>query len=85
VELFIDPKLAMPKAKIGWMLARRKMGFRTLMEVIPLDASLVKGSHGLAARPEEGAMLMSSERALLGSERVVATGVFELILRHLVG
>jgi predicted AlkP superfamily pyrophosphatase or phosphodiesterase len=86
VELFIDPKLAMPKAKIAWMLAKRKMGFRTLMEVIPLDATLVKGSHGLAAaRPEEGAMLMSSERGLLGSERVVATGVFELILRHLVG
>jgi hypothetical protein len=86
VELFLDPALSIPKAKIAWMLARRKMGFRTLMEVIPLDATLVKGSHGLASgRPEEGAVLMSSERGFIESERVAATGVFELILRHLVG
>jgi hypothetical protein len=60
------------------------MGFRTLMEVIPLDAGLVKGSHGLAAaRPEEGAVLLSSEKGLVAGEVVPATGVFELILRHL--
>src|SRR5258706_1373224 len=86
VELFIDPKLAMPKARIAWMLAKRKMGLRTLMKVIPLDATLLKGSHALAAgQPEEGAMLMSSQRGLLGSDQVAATGGFELILRHLIG
>jgi len=46
VELFLDPKLAMPKLKIGGTLLKRKLGFRALMDVIPLDASLVKGSHG---------------------------------------
>ena len=29
-------------------LALRKLGFRTLLDVIPLDASLVRGSHGRA-------------------------------------
>jgi predicted AlkP superfamily pyrophosphatase or phosphodiesterase len=46
VELFVDPALALPKLKIAATLLRKKLGFRTLMNVIPLDASLVKGSHG---------------------------------------
>ena len=47
VELFVDPNLSMPKLRIGWKLARRKLlGQRALMDVIPLDATLVKGSHG---------------------------------------
>lgn len=46
MELFVDPSLTLPKLKIAATLLRKKLGFRTLMEVIPLDASLVKGSHG---------------------------------------
>lgn len=45
-ELFIDPALRFPKLAIAARLARKKLGFRTLMDLIPLDASLVKGSHG---------------------------------------
>jgi predicted AlkP superfamily pyrophosphatase or phosphodiesterase len=46
VELFLDPRLCCPKLRIAFQLAKRKLGFRSLMEVIPLDATLVKGSHG---------------------------------------
>ncbi|MGB0774394.1 MAG: alkaline phosphatase family protein [Akkermansiaceae bacterium] len=46
VELFIDPEISFPKAKIGKFLIKKKLGFRGLLDVIPLDASLVKGSHG---------------------------------------
>ncbi len=46
VELFIDPRLAFPKLRILGKLARKVLGFRMLMDVIPLDATLVKGSHG---------------------------------------
>ncbi len=46
VELFLDPQLAFPKLKIAWRLLQKSLGFRMLMDVIPLDASLVKGSHG---------------------------------------
>jgi predicted AlkP superfamily pyrophosphatase or phosphodiesterase len=45
-ELFVDPQLAVPALKIAWFLLRKKLGFRALLEVIPLDASLVRGSHG---------------------------------------
>ena len=46
VELFLDPEIKFPIAKIGSFLIKKKLGFRGLMDVIPLDASLVKGSHG---------------------------------------
>jgi predicted AlkP superfamily pyrophosphatase or phosphodiesterase len=46
VELFLDPSIRLPKVKIGYTLLKRKLGFRDLLDVIPLDATLVKGSHG---------------------------------------
>ena len=46
VELFIDPALKYPKLKLAKSLLKKKLGFRTLMDVIPLDAELVRGSHG---------------------------------------
>ncbi len=48
-ELLLDPKIPFPKAKILARLIKKKLGFRTLFDVIPLDPSLVKGSHGLPA------------------------------------
>ena len=46
LELFIDPKIRIPKLKLVWTLIKKKLGFRYLMNVIPLDESLIKGSHG---------------------------------------
>jgi len=84
VELFVDPAIKAPKLKIGWTLAKRKLGMRAMMDVIPLDASLVKGSHGLPApHPEAGAMLMSDVPALLTEQEISPTDVKDLILRHL--
>jgi predicted AlkP superfamily pyrophosphatase or phosphodiesterase len=45
-ELFIDPALCCPKLRVAKFLLKKKLGFRGLLDVIPLDASLVKGSHG---------------------------------------
>lgn len=46
VELFMDQTNPLIKAKAGYKLARKLLGFRYLMDVISLDATLVKGSHG---------------------------------------
>jgi predicted AlkP superfamily pyrophosphatase or phosphodiesterase len=46
VELFIDPAIKLPKLKVAYKLLKRELGFRDLLDLIPLDASLVKGSHG---------------------------------------
>ena len=45
-ELFLDPEISNPKWEIGKFLLKKKLGLRGLLEVIPLDATLVKGSHG---------------------------------------
>ena len=51
-ELFIDPAICFPKLKIAKFLLKKKLGIRGLLDVIPLDASLVKGSHGRDNVPE---------------------------------
>jgi hypothetical protein len=86
VELFLDPSLRLPKLQVGLRLAKKLAGFRMLMDVIPLDASLVRGSHGrLTDSPEAGPLFITSEPALLPDQAttVPATAVKDLILRHL--
>jgi hypothetical protein len=84
VELFVDPALALPAAKVGFRLLQKALGFRYLMDVIPLDATLVKGSHGrLDPDRARWPVLMSSDPHLLPDELVPATEVKNLILRHL--
>lgn len=51
-ELFIDPALTAPKLRIAKFLLKKKLGLRGLLEVIPLDATLVRGSHGRDRVPE---------------------------------
>ncbi len=83
-ELFLDPSLSAPKMTIAWKLLLRKLGFRTLMNVIPIEASLVKGSHGLPpARPELGPLLITNQSGLLPGESVEATDVRSILLDHL--
>jgi predicted AlkP superfamily pyrophosphatase or phosphodiesterase len=83
VELFLDPALRMPKLKIGGILLRKALGFRYLMDVIPLDSTLVKGSHGLVGSdPRNGPLLITSEPSLLPDGEISATDVKGLILEH---
>lgn len=84
VELFFDPEIRWPKIAIGWRLAKKALGFRTLMDVIPLDATLVKGSHGRADLPaEDGPLFLSSEPHLVPDGGIDATYVKRLMLSHL--
>jgi len=46
-ELFFDPNLRWPKGRALRRLVQKKLGFRALFDVVPLDPGLVKGSHGL--------------------------------------
>ena len=85
-ELFIDPTIALPRLKVGLKLARKALGFRMTMNVIPLDAGLVRGSHGrLTDRPEQGPLVISSEPQLLPEGALAATGFKQLVLDHLFG
>jgi predicted AlkP superfamily pyrophosphatase or phosphodiesterase len=83
VELFLDPAIPFVKAKIGWRLLRKRLGFRMLMDVIPLNANLVRGSHGV--RPADGRewpILVTSRRDLAGKSVVSAQDVFGILRAH---
>ena len=82
-ELFLDPSLALPKLKIAWRLLQKKLGFRMLMDVIPLDATLVKGSHGARpARPKDYPILIAEHPGLLPTSSIPATEVCQFIKRQ---
>ena len=84
VEMFADPSIRFLKAKIGMKLLKKKLGFRYLMNVIPLDASLVKGSHGrINEDPADRPLLVSQSKSLSLSKELQPTQVHDLILQHL--
>ncbi|MGB3305715.1 MAG: nucleotide pyrophosphatase/phosphodiesterase family protein [Thermomicrobiales bacterium] len=83
-ELFFDPEDKFVKAKAGFSLLKKKLGFRSLLEVVPLDGKYVKGSHGVpTASPEDGPVLISKDAALVPNDTIEATDVFGIILDHL--
>ncbi|HEY2329833.1 MAG TPA: nucleotide pyrophosphatase/phosphodiesterase family protein [Verrucomicrobiae bacterium] len=82
-ELFLDPRIPQPKLKIAWRLLQKKLGFRMLMDVIPLDATLVKGSHG--RRPEnkmDWPVFITEQKEFLGAQEMESTDVCHALLRH---
>lgn len=84
VELFLNPEIKIPQVKVGLKLLKKQLGFRYLMDVIPLDASLVRGSHGCVSNsPDESPLFISKQTQLLDSPFIQASDVCQLILGHL--
>ncbi|MFT5050886.1 MAG: putative AlkP superfamily pyrophosphatase or phosphodiesterase [Chlamydiales bacterium] len=88
-EMFLDPKLAAPKLRVIRRVLQKKLGFRSLIDVIPVDGSLVRGSHGrLPDTPDDGPVFVSSMPfGVCGPEpvdgSVEMTSVFERTLAGL--
>ena len=77
VEMFMSSKL-----RAGYKLLRKKAGFRYVMDVIPLDANLVKGSHGrTGARPEYQPVLITDQKQ--EESLISANQIFNIILTSL--
>jgi predicted AlkP superfamily pyrophosphatase or phosphodiesterase len=80
VELFLDPTLKFPKLKIASRLLKKKLGFRMLMDLIPLDAALVKGSHGICpASPKDYPLIIAEHTGLWSDETLSATHVYAVL------
>lgn len=80
-ELFFNPDDKMAKAKAFATLARKKAGFRAVMDVIPTDPRHVRGTHGrLPDDPEDGPVLLCSDGDH-GTDRLSVTDVKELLLK----
>ena len=84
VETFADPKIKFLKGKIGLKLLKKKLGFRYLMDVIPLDANLIKGSHGRICESEDDWPLFISQHQNMNKKLMMeATDVYGMIIDFL--
>ena len=84
VELFVDPEIRFPMLAVGSRLIRRKLGMRTLLDVISLkNTKLVKGSHGRPTDgPDHGPLVISSRADLLPDAEIDALAFKQLVLNH---
>jgi len=82
-ELFVDPKLWWPKGRMLRRLIQKKLGFRTLFDVVPLDPRLVRGSHGLAAADSADRPLLIGDGPHPGSTDLPLSAVHGLLCRAL--
>ncbi|MBK9138168.1 MAG: alkaline phosphatase family protein [Verrucomicrobia bacterium] len=86
VELFADPSFSPLglRAKIAWRLLQKRLGFRMLMDVIPLDAGLVKGSHGVrSANQADWPVMLTGKPGQLPAGPIESDQVYHR-LRHLI-
>ena len=77
VEMFMTSKL-----RAGYKLLRKKAGLRYVMDVIPLDATLIKGSHGRINIPKEYHPILITDKKLAGNH-IQPIDVHGVIWQHL--
>src|SRR5437762_3593756 len=79
LELFLDPKSRAQELKILWRLLQTKNGYVMFMGVTPLDATLLKGSHG--CRPANTAnwpILIADQPSVLTKPQIESAEVFQV-------
>ena len=76
IELFMTSK-----ARAGYKLLRKKLALRYVMDVIPLDATLIKGSHGRLVPGKNFHPVLISDQ--LKDRELKATEVYDLIWNSL--
>jgi predicted AlkP superfamily pyrophosphatase or phosphodiesterase len=80
-ELFFDPTLAAPKLRAMRRLLQKKLGFRTLMDLISLDPSIVRGSHGRPAGSDDARpVLIGDGPAPSGLDAIPMTSIRDMLL-----
>jgi predicted AlkP superfamily pyrophosphatase or phosphodiesterase len=85
VEMFTDPSDKLVVAKVIWKLIKKKLGFRTVMDVIPLKAELVKGSHGRTPEDKEDwPILVTNDKTNLPKQELLATEVYDVLKNHVI-
>jgi predicted AlkP superfamily pyrophosphatase or phosphodiesterase len=82
-ELFFDPRLRWPRARVARRLVQKRLGLRMLLDVVPLDAGLVHGSHGLAAVESADRPLLIGDGPAPAERDLPMCGVYDWLLRAL--
>jgi hypothetical protein len=83
-ELLIDPSISMPALRVAKFKIARALGFRATLQLTPLDASLVKGTHGRTQLAPGFEPVVLAENSLLPDKNFVSSqDISDIILRHL--
>jgi predicted AlkP superfamily pyrophosphatase or phosphodiesterase len=79
-ELFIDPAIRLPALRVAAFLLKKKLNIRGLLDVIPLDPTLVKGSHGrVPEQSKDHPVIVADRLAAPSSDAIKATDVYDLV------
>ena len=84
VEMFMNPANPFIKLRAAYKLARKLLGFRYRMDVIPLDATLIKGSHGSLDIDKTFYPVIITNQAI-NQKEIVATDVYSVIWESVFG
>lgn len=76
VEMFMTSK-----ARAAYKLLRKKAGFRYVMDVIPLDAALIKGSHGRLEKNAAFHPVLITDKG--NYDTIQSIDVYDIIWQHL--
>ncbi len=83
VEMLTDPKDKLVMLKVIGKLLKKKLGFRTVLDIIPLKAELVKGSHGrIPEDTEDYPIFISNKKELIREEIIKPTEVYHVLKAH---
>jgi predicted AlkP superfamily pyrophosphatase or phosphodiesterase len=83
-ELLIDPAIRLPMVRAGLRLLQKKLGFRYKMDLIPIEGSGVKGSHGrIPDSVTKGPLVATRQTELLADGVQAPTEIYDLIYRHI--
>ena len=83
VEMLTDPADKFVMAKVIGKLLKKKMGFRTVLDIIPLKAELVKGSHGrIPEDMDDYPIFITNDQFAITEEIIKPTDVYHIIEKH---
>lgn len=84
VEMRTDPKDRFVMAKVIWKLLKKKLGFRTVLDIIPINANLIGGSHGrIPEDVNDHPVLITNSKNVKTNQTLKATEVFEVLENHI--
>jgi predicted AlkP superfamily pyrophosphatase or phosphodiesterase len=85
VEMHTDPKDIFLMPKVIWKLLKKKLGFRTVLDIIPIDASLIKGSHGRLPESEDDyPVFISNNSTIELKKELTGTDIYHLLQEHVI-
>ena len=83
-ELLVDPAITLPALRVAKFKIARALGFRASLQLTPLNASLVKGTHGRTQLAPGFEPVVLAENSLLPDKNFVSCqDISDIILRHL--